>query len=337
MTGLKHNPYVGTFFNVNYQLEEPGTPNALANSRNNPLVGTFRHSPSVISKNLGLKVGVMYNGTAGLPPIISRLQAAKDNSSSLGLSRRNFITSLRQIPVTRFSTMSIGSRSSVSSLALDPIVGSNPSPSGTECGDSPRNSRQPTALDAALDTAPNAAPNAASDDAPVCAICLEVYADGDEILTLACSHCFHSECASRWFFQQCLNSADISSAFSCPQCRQDHVALSEVSSQANSVLPEGSVQTSTEIDAIMPSTSGIAAQSFLCLGQSLLSGGYDFLSDISSEGAPSVKKSQLVVSSSSTPPTTPTGTPANQANLDASTWSDCGMPLPSQLSPLRRK
>lgn len=165
---------------------------------------------------------------------------------------------------------------------------------------------------------------AADDDAPVCAICLECYNDGDNILTLACSHCYHSECVSKWFFQDCLNSTDLSSSFRCPQCRQDHILLSERGSQCSDPLQD----------------FGISQLSFIQAGQSLLrDGGYDFLSDIGSEcSLPSRKEGSILHS----PPPTPiraaiqqskttrkpiTNPVNNTSSLEYSLYSDCGFPL----------
>jgi hypothetical protein len=247
---LRHNPYVGTFFNVKHNVDNTETSSSelLAESKNNPIVGVFRHSPSVISKSLGLKVGVMYN-PAPSAPVVSRLQQPNSQEAPT-LFRRNFVTALKQIPVKRFTASSIGSRSSASSAVDD---------NANSIMEMPTLEQHPIP----------------PDDAPLCAICLDPYADGDEILTLACSHCFHSDCVSRWFYQDCLNSNDMSSTFSCPQCRQDHVALSE--SRSN--------QSSSD------NTACIAAQSFLSVGQNLLrDGGYDFLSDCTSEAPLSAPK-----------------------------------------------
>ncbi|RYG65109.1 hypothetical protein EON64_12610, partial [archaeon] len=242
MVGLKHNPYVGTFHvlpTIEDNCSTPFSSNILIESRNNPLVGVFRHSPSVISRSLGLKVGVMLQNTSTTSaPIISRLQAPPKEPPALTLSKRNFVTSLRQIPVKKYAS-TLTSRSSVTSTPDLPTQ--HNTFSSTLPSELPSN--RPTSID----------------DAPVCAICLEKYADGDEILTLACSHCFHSDCASKWFFHTCLNTADISSAFSCPQCRQDHVTLSEASSQVGS--------SSENVGGL---EIGIGSQSFLSLGQNLL-------------------------------------------------------------------
>eukprot|EP01031_Cornospumella_fuschlensis_P045160 gene45160-55241_t len=264
MVGLKHNPYVGTFHVLPTNEESASTPissSILTGSKNNPLVGVFRHSPSVISRSLGLKVGVMLqNANTTSAPIISRLQAPPKETPALTLSKRNFVASLRQIPVKKYSS-TLSSVTSAPEQSDHANIASNELPADLR-------SNRPTSID----------------DTPVCAICLEKYADGDEILTLACSHCFHADCASKWFFHTCLNTADISSAFSCPQCRQDHVTLSEASSQVGS----SSENNMTGLE------TGIGTQSFLSLGQNLLrDGGYDFLSDCTSEPPQSVSKPRL--------------------------------------------
>jgi transcription elongation factor len=239
-------------------------------------------------------------------PMISRLQPTATTANTLNsLSKRNFVTSLRQIPVRKYST---------SSLASDPsALGANASVSALDASTSVVQDREP----------------ASSEGAPVCAICIEAYADGDEILTLACSHCFHSDCASKWFFQHCLNTTDLASAFSCPQCRQDHVALSEASSQPGS-----------EATGTGTTLNGIATQSFLQIGQTLAEGGYDFLSDCTSEAPVSVVRklspaidSVGVVAQTDLPSAIAASdaspASAREAQLRWSTYSDCGVPLAS--------
>ena len=59
-----------------------------------------------------------------------------------------------------------------------------------------------------LDTE-QAAVSAASEDA--CAVCYDVFAAGDEILALPCSHRYHAACVTPW----------LRKATSCPTCRTD--------------------------------------------------------------------------------------------------------------------
>ena len=88
MTGLRHNPYVGSFHHgVNdvASVERTSTEYAdrlgsviMSESKNNPLVGIFRHSPSSkLSpiKSLGLK-GIIYSENVEKPAnMLSQLQA----------------------------------------------------------------------------------------------------------------------------------------------------------------------------------------------------------------------------------------------------------------------
>jgi len=138
---------------------------------------------------------------------------------------------------------------------------------------------------------------AADANEPLCAICMEKYSNGDAILTLACSHCFHSDCVSKWFYQDCLNSTAMISNFSCPHCRRNHRG-----------------------DASTVSNEGISSSSLLRLGQNLLEeGGYDLLNDVevctnSSSKVPSPRKEELAEN-------------LKISSLLGSTYSSCGIPL----------
>lgn len=198
-------------------------------SKNNPLVGFVRHSPSSISKSMGLK-RIISEDPSIKPPILTQLQLKRNEMTSSPLTEKNFVRSLKQIPTSVYSSSEVQSPSRRGSIKLDEN----------------------------------------SEDQCLCAICMEAYADGDEILTLACAHCYHSECASKWFYQDCLNSAHMESNFSCPKCRKNHHAtLSEVGSSSSLVTTEDNLGISTTL---------------LQIGQSLINeGGYDFLSDFGAE------------------------------------------------------
>lgn len=234
MEVLKHNPYIGTFHGkpiLSSVTEANASTDVIEDSKRNPMIGLFRHSPSLAAKSLGLKA-VIYNDTGTSSTVVSQLTALNRETTKPqeSLSKRNFVSSLRQIPVTVFSA---------SSASVSERETSNPRLSSSN----------------------------KEETGPVCAICLEAYTDGDEILTLACSHCFHSDCVSKWFFQGCLNNTDVDKAFNCPECRQDHITLSE----------QGSHTSSGDI-------GGIPSRSFLQMGQNLFAeGGYDFLSDAGSD------------------------------------------------------
>lgn len=221
---LKHNPYIGTFHGkpiLSTAPETNGSTDVMEDGKRNPMIGLFRHSPSLAAKSLGLKA-VIYNDQSATSTVVSQLTALTRESTKppeSSLSKRNFVSSLRQIPVTVFSASSAASHS-----ASERETTSNPRLSNSN----------------------------KEETGPVCAICLEAYSDGDEILTLACSHCFHSDCVSKWFFHGCLNSTDVGKAFSCPECRQDHITLSEQGSHASSC-----------------DIGGIPSRSFLQMGQNL--------------------------------------------------------------------
>lgn len=225
MTGLRHNPYVGSFHGKNFQTGDGMVSKQLImeESKRNPLIGVFRHSPSVPSKSLGLK-SILYRETTQ-PPIFSQLQVSRDVKK---FPTHNFLRSFRQIPTKVFTASSVGSKSSVS-------------------GNSP-----PAQLEE-------------DENLPTCSICLDPYADGDELRTFACSHCFHNECVSKWIFHRCLNNDELDS-FNCPECRQNHVTLSEAGSSRTSLA------------------EGISSMSFLQVGENMArEGGYDFLSDFGSD------------------------------------------------------
>jgi hypothetical protein len=88
MTGLKHNPYVGSFHGVHLSFDSEAATNTKTNSysqynyknevmiesKNNPLIGIFRHSPSSDNHKLqGLK-GIIYDKKVEKPNIISQVQ-----------------------------------------------------------------------------------------------------------------------------------------------------------------------------------------------------------------------------------------------------------------------
>jgi hypothetical protein len=288
---------VGTFHRINYiPFNSHFSQNVImAEARKNPLVGMLRHSPSIVAtRSTGLK-GILedkepknFSLTPLIPGSSSATSTTAPSSSSTSTTNKdkplNFVASLREIPHSHFSTNS--SQNGDSEVAVSP--GSILSP---------------------LDLINND---------PICAICMETYENGDELLTLACSHCFHSDCVSKWFYQDCLNSENMISNFKCPRCRREHHSLASSASNsinnltaaAASVSMKNHVGTST-----IPSTEGtkqqhtssstasvdgddssdrsvvssvgdhegggISSTSLLQLGQNLLDeGGYDLLNDL---------------------------------------------------------
>lgn len=277
MSGLRHNPYVGSFHNVKLTTEEGGVQEKL--SKNNPLVGVFRHSPSASSILLGPRK--LSTGKSIASPVISQLQISKQKQVSPVLSsltaetvqrnsapRRDFLTSWKQIPLAKYDS-SVASQES----GNNPVVGASPSYVSER-----------------------------SDSVPVCSICLVPYVDGDKIKTLTCSHCFHSDCVGKWFFQiSCLDhEAEGESHFNCPECRQDHFRQQKKAAAAAAATAAGVVVTASafdENDACAATVSGtvdgaseqgtmasctndIAHNSFLSVGNYLLENTFDFLSDV---------------------------------------------------------
>lgn len=223
LVSLRHNPYVGTFHGVVVHSDDVHTSNVISEERNNPLIGVFRHSPSLSSKALGLKGLLTPQSDSSPRPVLSQLQISRGCVKSMGA---HFVNSLKRLPVSKYSASSQRSESLQSRRSFISLN---------------------------------------NEDRPCCSICLAVYEDGDEIVTLACSHCFHSECVNKWFFQGCLDNNDLSTV-SCPQCRLDHG------------LPSASSVSEEPIDETINF-------SMLQLGRSMLENemGYDFLSDIGSE------------------------------------------------------
>ncbi len=284
MTSLRHNPYVGSFHGKSLQMEDTANlvKDMMSESKRNPLVGSFRHSPSG-AHSLGLK-RILYQNEETKPSIISQLQVPRESRNVP--MKRSFLQSLKKIPLKVFSSSVTRSSASVASEA--------------------------------------------EIDAPVCSICLEIYVDGDELSTLACSHCFHKECARKWFFQGCLNKSGMSGTFNCPECRQDHEQLSQ---QGTSTDCGGSEE--------------ISSTSFFQVGESLAFGaGYDFMSDFGSDTARTVVSAKQLLSPkpcenrssqesenttvamvSLTRSETSPSVRSKKTALCESCYSDCGVPL----------
>lgn len=237
LTTLKNNPYVGSFHGVNiqpYQKPSASTLTVMTESKNNPMIGIFRHSPSVLG--LGMKC-IIYDSPADTmrTSVVSRLEVTRKRHSTI--SKENFVSSLKQLPVKVFASTPSGSVQSVSASSV---------------------------------------PNEPMDDTstPCCSICIEPYVDGDEIVTLACSHCFHSDCANRWFYHACLINSEAAS-FNCPECRQDHVFPNNARSSDG--------QSDNDSESLVLAEE-ISNMSFLRIGQSLRNErGYDFLSDVGTD------------------------------------------------------
>lgn len=318
MSGLKHNPYVGTFGGNN--KHENNDHVVMTDTRTNPVIGVFRHSPASSSlahivslpiglatdrlrpglpkgKGTGLK-GILYSSTK--PPLFSQLQVTRASTQTQTL-RYNLLTSLRHNPLKKFSST--------------PSVGSNTNDTETRSVNSELLESTLAVGEQSTFSVGENSPIRHNDDVPMCAICLVAFEDGDEIRSLACSHCFHNECVNHWVFHRCLSNDDISS-LNCPECRQDHVALSECSSSTNlneSVIAEG-----------------ISSASLLRVGENMaLEGGYDFLSDIGSDlQSPSVV-SQATLGRRSCTPGALRGTPGRRSRADS---ESCNLSIPRSRS-----
>ena len=319
MTSLRHNPYVGSFHGVNVNLDEEkrATSNVMIESKNNPLVGLFRHSPPssnhiIKSKILGLK-GVIYPVDNNTKSVINQLQIGRlSGTTNKRAFEINFLDTIKKIPSKVFSQ-------SQSSEADSPIC-----------------------LESDIEYV----------NSPLCSICINSYLDGDELLTLACSHCFHNECISQWFYQSCIDRDD-GMPFNCPECRQNHIfsddvstsndkkcTVIEVSEKNDSITPQLESQTSnlpvrspTPYSQMGSPTPGsvldhdISQMSFLHIGETVSNEyGYDFLSDFGSEINDVTNKKSSINS--------PIKSKSNVHNVNKSVirlgesqYSDCGTPL----------
>lgn len=123
-------------------------------------------------------------------------------------------------------------------------------------------------------------------DDPICAICIEPYVDGDQLMTLSCSHCFHKECARKWFLQGCLNNTD--SSVNCPECRQQH---QDHQQQQAAQQQQGRAHDAV---SVVSGVEEISSASFFDVGNKLINeGGYDFMSDIGSETSRTTRSHSL--------------------------------------------
>ena len=69
-------------------------------------------------------------------------------------------------------------------------------------------------------------------DQPCCAICLDLFCDGDEIRVLECDHCFHKTCVDTWLLGTLSDEATYTSI--CPTCRRTVSSNSSVRSSESS-------------------------------------------------------------------------------------------------------
>ena len=64
--------------------------------------------------------------------------------------------------------------------------------------------------------------SASSDDVETCTMCLDPFAQGDQLRILPCGHAFHLACVDRWLIE-----VQVGQRRSCPVCKQDPLALQE--------------------------------------------------------------------------------------------------------------
>jgi hypothetical protein len=277
--GFRHNPYIGNFHRINYVPfnSENFFQNIMNENKTNAMIGLLRHSPSVISRSRnshGKKSSQLakkqQQQQQQSPPVLSRLALLRNRPKESNQQSQNqpdnrsepsFVSSLREFHRNVYSVSSLSSQEGNSPLS--PLV------------DHP----------------------VSDNDIPMCAICMEQYCNGDEILTLKCSHCFHSECISKWFYQDCLNSEDMRSNFTCPHCRKtnnnnhnnnnnnnnneeskENQELGSIDSETLLSLKKLQISASDGVSIV--SEEGILTESLFKLGKSLLEedGGYDFVS-----------------------------------------------------------
>ena len=124
-------------------------------------------------------------------------------------------------------------------------------------------------------------PDSPIDDAPICSICLENFADGDELRTLKCSHCYHKGCIDLWLLG-CMSDATTSTCH-CPDCRQELVMpINSPPSPVHATTTSTSMSMSTPLSMPMASSQAtvmcgsfvnVSSVSFLRLGRSMSVGG----------------------------------------------------------------
>lgn len=247
-------------------------------SKTNPLVGVFRHSPSANVGRLGLK-GIISSKSSSPAPVISQLQISKEKritpnppslsrlhttkeTSGVSLPGRSFLTSWKQIPQIKYASASSLESQQEQQKRQETTV--------------PRRLPSSSSSSSTLDSHPHE-----DLSAPVCSICIEPYTDGDQIKTLACSHSFHSECIGKWFFQSCCldnsNNKDECSSFNCPECRQDH--FRRQTDCETKQLPVNYEDSDVGSVSASSCANQIPGGSFLSMGNFLLESTYDFMSD----------------------------------------------------------
>lgn len=194
----------------------------------NPNVGYFGHAPqsnkpdfakkakeiiaeSSKESNAGLQ-GILWEEESWKIPFISQVQISRELKFS---DRHISVHTLKQIPVSIYNS------------------GKNKNPS-------------------LIDDNGNSIDDDNDDeDFPTCSVCLDKFQDGDELRTLACSHCFHKRCIDIWLLGTFSNDTTVTCT--CPQCRQS----------ASPVLPQE--------DTTLEYVGDIPSESFMRVGMFLSS------------------------------------------------------------------
>lgn len=205
MNLLKHNPYVGSFHTKNINQH-----NTIINNgdlflkshssiieeifKSNPLIGNFRHSPSqkdIVKHSLGLKT-ILYEIPNDNTNVLSQLHI-NHRSNQLNSTSIKFLQSLRSIPSKVYSSSTLHSLSAVSS---------------SNCISNQHKTNQSSDIDVEsnMTNIDNYNFDNNNEAPPICSICIEEYMDGDEIRSLACSHCFHNECFRYLIYRGILDS-----------------------------------------------------------------------------------------------------------------------------------
>ena len=182
LDAYRKNPYVGSFHSVNRPPASCTTTSLmmLGATKNNALIGSFRHSPSsAAAVGLGLKEILWEDWKK---PIISQVQLSREQKFS---NRHASPQLLSSIPITRYMAC--------------PCLASRVQ-NGDDDDDDDDNKGNTSLV-----------------DLPQCAICLDPFADGDELRTLNCCHCYHRRCIDLWLLGCMSDEATVTN--NCPQCR----------------------------------------------------------------------------------------------------------------------
>ena len=239
LDAYRKNPYVGSFHSVNRPPSSCTTTSLmmLGATKNNALIGSFRHSPSVSSGTVGLGLKeILWEDWK--KPVISQVQLSREQKFS---NRHASPQLLSSIPITRYMAC--------------PCLASR--------------------VQGADNDEKN---NVSMIDLPQCAICLDPFADGDELRTLNCCHCYHRRCIDLWLLGCMSDEATVTN--NCPQCRCDvSPSVPVVNTNVESDIGEDILEDVTPMQSSFPSSPcltitselAIPSDSFLRIGAYLSS------------------------------------------------------------------